>query len=63
MRRHPARAMYDPQPMYDPQHQAKWARQISSGLRSVLLDTLGLAAAIEWQVRQFQKCTGIPCEL
>jgi signal transduction histidine kinase len=29
----------------------------------VLLDTLGLAATIEWHVRQYQKCTGILCEL
>jgi len=29
----------------------------------VLLGTLGLAATIEWHVRQFQTCTGILCEL
>jgi len=40
-----------------------WARQISAELASVLLDTLGLAATIEWHVRQYQKCTGILCEL
>jgi two-component system sensor histidine kinase UhpB len=40
-----------------------WARQISSELASVLLDTLGLAGTIEWHVRQYQKCTGILCEL
>ena len=40
-----------------------WARQISAELASVLIDTLGLAATIEWHVRQYQKCTGILCEL
>lgn len=40
-----------------------WARQISSELASVLLETLGLAGTIEWHVRQYQKCTGILCEL
>ena len=40
-----------------------WARQVSSELASVLLTTLGLAATIEWHRRQFQTCTGIPCEL
>jgi len=40
-----------------------WARQISAELGAVLLDTLGLAATIEWHVRQYQKCTGILCEL
>jgi len=36
-----------------------WAREISTELGSVLLDTLGLAATIEWHARQFQKCTGV----
>jgi signal transduction histidine kinase len=40
-----------------------WARQISAELGSVLLDTLGLAATIEWHARQFQKCTGVLYEL
>jgi signal transduction histidine kinase len=40
-----------------------WARQVSAELGSVLLDTLGLPATIEWHVRQFQKCTGIIYEL
>src|SRR5204862_3001614 len=40
-----------------------WARRISAELASVLIDTLGLAATIEWHVRQYQKCTGILCEL
>ena len=30
---------------------------------SVLLDTLGLAATIEWHVRRFQRRTGVPYEL
>ena len=40
-----------------------WARQVSAELGSVLLDTLGLAATIEWHARQFQKCTGVLYEL
>ena len=40
-----------------------WARQTSAELGSVLLDTLGLAATIEWHMRQFQKCTGVLYEL
>jgi len=40
-----------------------WARQVSAELGSVLLDTLGLAATVEWHARQFRKCTGIHCEL
>jgi signal transduction histidine kinase len=40
-----------------------WARQASAELGSVLLDTLGLAATIEWHARQFQKCTGVLYEL
>lgn len=40
-----------------------WARQVSAELGSVLLDTLGLAATIEWHVREFQKCTGVRYEL
>ena len=40
-----------------------WARQTSAELGSVLLDTLGLAAAIEWHARQFRKCTGVLCDL
>jgi signal transduction histidine kinase len=39
------------------------ARAVSADLGAVLLDTLGLAATIEWHVRQYQKCTGILCEL
>jgi len=39
------------------------ARDISTELGSVLLDTLGLAATIEWHARQFQKCTSVLYEL
>jgi two-component system, NarL family, sensor histidine kinase UhpB len=41
----------------------KTVQRISTALRPTLLDDLGLAAAIEWQVEEFQKRTGIPCEL
>ena len=44
------------------QRPSGWARQVSAELASVLLGTLGLAATIEWHVRQFQACTGILCE-
>ena len=35
------------------------ARRISSGMRPSILDHLGIAAAIEWQVNEFTKSTGI----
>jgi signal transduction histidine kinase len=38
-------------------------RQISAELGAVVLDTLGLTAAIEWRARQFQKLTGVLCKL
>lgn len=38
-------------------------RRIAEDLRPGMLDDLGLAAAIEWQVEQFQERTGIRCEL
>jgi signal transduction histidine kinase len=38
-------------------------RQISAELGAVLIDTLGLAATIEWYVHEFQKCTGIYYDL
>ncbi|MBI3526286.1 MAG: response regulator [Betaproteobacteria bacterium] len=38
-------------------------RRIASGLRPVVLDQLGLTAAIEWQTKEFLKRTGIRCEL
>jgi len=36
-------------------------KRISSELRPVVLDDLGLVAAIEWQAEEFQKRTGIEC--
>ncbi|MFH1437810.1 MAG: PAS domain S-box protein [Pseudomonadota bacterium] len=38
-------------------------RRVSTELRPGLLDDLGLAAAIEWQAGEFQKRTGIKCDL
>jgi len=38
-------------------------RRISRELRPGLLDDLGLTAAVEWQVGEFQQRTGIRCEL
>lgn len=38
-------------------------QKISTKLRPRLLDDLGLAAAIEWQAEEFQKRTGIECEV
>jgi signal transduction histidine kinase len=47
-----------------PLHRANgWARQVTGELGSVLLDTLGLAATIEWHLRQFRKSTGVLYEL
>jgi signal transduction histidine kinase len=40
----------------------KSVRQIINDLRPTVLD-LGLSAAVEWQVNQFERRTGIPCEL
>jgi len=37
-------------------------RKIATELRPGVLDDLGLEAAIEWQIQDFQKRTGIPCE-
>ncbi len=36
-------------------------RRISSGLRPEVLDEIGLAAAVEWEAREFQRRTGIRC--
>jgi signal transduction histidine kinase len=36
-------------------------RRIASGLRPEVLDEMGLAAALEWQAREFQRRTGIRC--
>jgi PAS domain S-box-containing protein len=38
-------------------------KRISSELRPVVLDDLGLIAAIEWQAEEFQKRTGIECRV
>ena len=38
-------------------------RPISPALGAVLLDTLGLAAAIEWQAARLRRSTGVRCEL
>jgi signal transduction histidine kinase len=40
----------------------KSVRQIINDLRPTVLD-LGLSAAVEWQVNQFQRRTGIHCEI
>jgi PAS domain S-box-containing protein len=42
---------------------AQTVQRISAELRPGLLDDLGLAAAIEWQAEEFQKRTGILCEV
>ncbi|MDD4870264.1 MAG: PAS domain S-box protein [Kiritimatiellae bacterium] len=36
-------------------------RRISASLRPGMLDDLGLAAAVKWQIRQFEERTGIRC--
>jgi len=38
-------------------------RRISTELRPGILDDLGLVAALEWQAHEFQKRTGIHCEV
>lgn len=38
-------------------------RKIVAQLRPAVLDELGLAEAAEWQVREFEKLTGINCDL
>jgi signal transduction histidine kinase len=40
----------------------KSVRQIINDLRPNVLD-LGLSAAVDWQVAEFQRRTGVPCEL
>ena len=41
----------------------KTVQKLSSQLRPQMLDELGLASAIEWQVSEFKKRTGIQCIL
>jgi signal transduction histidine kinase len=38
-------------------------RRISSELRPLILDDMGLVGAIEWQASEFQGRTGIRCEI
>ena len=38
-------------------------RNLSIELRPIILDDLGLAEAIAWQAREFQRRSGIPCNL
>jgi len=38
-------------------------KRIATDLRPAVLDYLGLSAAVEWQVNQFQERTGIRCSL
>jgi PAS domain S-box-containing protein len=38
-------------------------RRIASDLRPLVLDDLGLVAAIEWLAQSFTQRTGVPCEL
>ncbi len=39
----------------------KTVRRISADLRPVILDDIGLIAALEWQCHEFEKRTGIKC--
>jgi len=41
----------------------EWVRRISQELRPSLLDTLGLIPAMEWELNEFQKRTGINFKL
>jgi PAS domain S-box-containing protein len=41
----------------------KTVQRISSELRPVMLDVLGLAEAFEWQGQEFKKRTGIDCKI
>lgn len=38
-------------------------KRVSTGLRPLVLDELGLCPAIEWQAGEFQRRTGIVCEV
>ena len=39
------------------------ARRISADLRPGILDNLGLEAAVDWQLREFEKRSGVTCAL
>jgi PAS domain S-box-containing protein len=39
------------------------ARRLSANLRPAILDDLGLAAAIKWQAGEFERRTGVACDL
>lgn len=41
----------------------KTVQRISSDLRPAMLDDLGLAEAMEWRAKDFERRTGIPCEI
>ncbi len=41
----------------------KTVQRITADLRPGVLDDFGLAAAVEWQVEEFRKRSGMPCEL
>lgn len=45
------------------EHSVVSLRRISEDLRPAMLDSLGLAAAVEHHVTQFSQRTGIPCDL
>lgn len=45
------------------EHSIVSLRRISEDLRPAMLDSLGLAAAVEHHVAQFSQRTGIPCDL
>lgn len=45
------------------EHEARAVRRLATELRPPVLDALGLVAAIEWQAREFQERTGLPCEV
>lgn len=45
------------------EHSIVSLRRISEDLRPAMLDSLGLAAAVEHHVKQFSRRTGIPCDL
>ena len=44
-------------------HTVAATRRISSNLRPMMLDDLGLVPAVEWLVHDFERYSGITCEL